>query len=126
MENQLCIQVTPFTSEILGANSKFIFIKEKNLENEEIDEWYVLRIKRTHFNKMIKLWIATKADYCERYNHFCGVFGSFAIETKEYGETNLLVDSKYDSEKDELTPIYKKVKVLSVLSFDEYCDMEHG
>jgi hypothetical protein len=123
MEKQLCIQVTPFTSKILGANSKFIFIKEQNLENDDL---YVLRIKRSHFNKMIKLWIDSKADYCKRYNHFCGEFGSFSIETKEYGETNLLIDSKYDSEKDELIPIYKKVKVLSVLSFNEYCDMEHG
>jgi hypothetical protein len=118
MEEQLCIQITPFTSEIIGADSKFIFIKEQNLENDNL---YVLRIKRTEFNKMIKLWIDSKVDYCKRYNHFCGEFGGFSIErTKEYGETNLLIDVKDE------TPIYKKVKILSVLSFNNHCNMEHG
>lgn len=118
MEEQLNISITPFTSEIIGANSKFLFIKEQDVNN---DDWYVLKIKRSDFNKMIKLWIDRKADYCKRYDHFCGAFGNFFIKmTKEYGETNLLIDVKDE------TPIYKKVKILSVLSFDDNCDMEHG
>ncbi len=118
MEEQLNISITPFTSEIIGANSKFLFIKEQDINT---DDWYVLRIKRSDFNKMIKLWIDAKAEYCKRYGHFCGVFGNFFIKVaKDYGKINLLIDVEDE------TPIYKEVPVLSVLSFDNHCDMEHG
>ena len=118
MEEELNISITPFISEIVGANSKFLFIKEQDINN---DDWYVLKIKRSDFNKMIKLWIDAKADYCKRYDHFCGVFGNFFIRvTKDCGKINLLIDVEDE------TPIYKEVPVLLVLSFDDHCDMEHG
>ena len=118
MEEELNISITPFISEIVGANSKFLFIKEQDINN---DDWYVLKIKRSDFNKMIKLWIDAKADYCKRYDHFCGVFGNFFIRvTKDCGKVNLLIDVEDE------TPIYKEVPVLLVLSFDDHCDMEHG
>jgi hypothetical protein len=118
MEEELNISITPFISEIVGANSKFLFIKEQDINN---DDWYVLKIKRSDFNKMIKLWIDAKADYCKRYDHFCGVFGNFFIRvTKDCGKINLLIDVEDE------TPIYKEVSVLLVLSFDDHCDMEHG
>jgi hypothetical protein len=117
MDKQLNISITPFISEIIGADSKFLFIKEQDLD----ENWYVLKIKRSDFNKMIKLWIDTKADYCKRYGHFCGVFGNFFIKmTKDYGKINLLINVEDE------TPIYKEVPLLLVLSFDDYCDMEHG
>ena len=117
MEEQLKISITPFSSEIIGADSKFLFVKEQDFD----DNWYVLKIKRSDFNKMIKLWIDTKADYCKRYDHFCGVFGNFFIKmTKDCGKINLLI--AFEDE----TAIYKEVPLLLVLSFEDYCDMEHG
>jgi hypothetical protein len=116
-QEQLNISITPFTSEIIGADSKFLFIKEQDHD----DNWYVLKIKRSDFNKMIKLWIDIKADYCKRYGHFCGIFGNFLIKmTKHCGKINLLI-----AVEDE-TMIYKEVPLLLVLSFDDRCDMEHG
>jgi hypothetical protein len=117
MEEELGISITPFSSEIIGADDKFLFIKEQDIN----DDWYVLKIKRSDFNKMIKLWIDAKADYCKRWGHFCGVFGGFSIEdAKHCGYIELLIDVEDE------TPIYKKVPILLVLAFDNRSDMEHG
>ena len=50
MKEQLNISITPFTSEIIGANSKFLFIKEQDVNN---DEWYVLRVELSELRKII-------------------------------------------------------------------------
>jgi hypothetical protein len=39
MVEQLNISITPFISEIIGADSKFLFVKEQDLD----DNWYVLK-----------------------------------------------------------------------------------
>jgi hypothetical protein len=117
MEEQLIISITPFTSEIIGADSKFLFIREQ----DHNDNYYVLKVKRSDFNKMIKLWIDAKAFYCIKYGHFCGVFGNFFITTtKDCGKINLLIAVEDEN------LIYKEVPLLLVLSFDDSCDMEHG
>jgi hypothetical protein len=117
MKEQLNLSITPFDSEIIGADSKFLFIKEQDINNA----WYVLKIRRRDFNKMIKLWIDTKANYCKQWKHFCGVFGNFYItSTENQGKINILTNCEDE------TPIYNDVPLLLVLSFDNRCDMEHG
>jgi hypothetical protein len=122
--------ITPFTSKILGATKKKtnnVYIKEKDyLTNEDI----VLEISNDMFIEMVSLWLEKKADYCERYNEYCGIFGNFNIEKFEViGEVNWynykeIDDDNYDGYKPIPTP--KLVPLIRVLEFDKQCDMEHG
>ena len=113
------LSITPFSSQIIGADSKFLYIKEMDLSDES---WYVLKVRHPMFIKMVRLWIGAKADYCKKYGHFCGVFGNFFIkEGHQIGEINILLEID-----EEDNAVYKNVPLIEVIAFDEYCDMEHG
>jgi hypothetical protein len=109
---------TPFESEIIGASKKFVYLEERTFDEKPI----VLEVPRPIFNKAIKIWFDTKADYCNRFKHFCGVFGSFLIkEYQQYGEVRILLEINDDEE-----AIYGNVPIFRVISIEDWCDMEHG
>lgn len=125
-EEEISLSITPFDSKIVGTDTAFVYIKEEYYEDggSEMDfivHPCVIAVAIDTYLKLCNLWIKSKADICERYNHWCGVFGNFHIEEFETsGEINLLVD--FEDE----TPIYKNVPLFTALRFNEYCDMEHG
>lgn len=127
IENEISISITPFQSEILGANESNIFLKEIYFTGEDsIDNPCVIQISKSLFNKICKLYIARKTEYCLKYNEFCGVFGDFHIEAfKQIGEIDLLTG--FDETKgDDGELIYSKVPLFRVSKISLICDMEHG
>jgi len=115
--------VNPFSSEIIGADGKYVYVKEIDMTTSDKEDWCVFKIKISKFIKIVREWINSKSDFCNRYGHFCGVFGDFGVEEyKEKGKINILVG--IDEETEEL--IYKNVPLYEVILFEESCDMEHG
>ncbi len=120
--NSQIICITPFESEIIGADLTHVFIKELVIEDDEKCFPCCLKIPRHEYVRIMNIWIDAKADYCTRFEEFCGVFGNFsAIEYTHEGEINIFL---YVNEKDE--PIYQDVPLIEVTRFDDQCDMEHG
>ena len=121
-DNQF-VCITPFESEIIGADTTHVFIKELVIEEEDKCFPCCLKIPRHEYIRILNIWIDTKADYCMRFEHFCGVFGSFhAIEYDQQGEINIML--YIDEETEE--PVYEDVPLIEVTRFDDQCDMEHG
>lgn len=131
------LSIIPFTSEIIGVDDKHVYLKETysddidfkieigvpvNLSDLPDSHDCVLKVKRSEFMKLSKLWLNSKAGYCKRFNEFCGVFGNFYAERyKEIGTMELLDEVTEDEEL-----IYKTVPVFEVIKFSTICDMEHG
>jgi hypothetical protein len=90
----------------------------------EIEEC-ILSIDRKLFHKMLDKWLDEKLDYCDRYNHYCGVFGAIFCEkvTKLY---NTEIYDYITDENNNIQQVIKPVIVYEVLSFDKIIDMEHG
>jgi hypothetical protein len=121
VKEELNLSVIPFESEIVGADKKYVYIKE-TLEFEK-ELCCALKIKRKDYLTMCNMWLDRKSDFCLRYGHFCGVFGNiFISKYKEDGKINLLVG--FDEEKEDV--IYKEVPVFEVIEFDNCVDIEHG
>ena len=115
--------ITPFESEIIGADKTHIYVKELVIEDEDNAFPCVLKIPRHEYIRIVNIWIDAKADYCERFEHFCGIFGNFrAVEYMQEGEINILL--YFDKETDD--PVYQDVPLVEVTRFDDQCDMEHG
>jgi len=94
--------------DILGVYGKDVYLRGKiNFEHD-----CVIQISTQLFKKSLDYWINDKKDYCERYDHFCGMMGS--IRPLEYEEMG-----KMEIEEVELT-VYK------FNSIEEFTDMEHG
>ena len=120
--NNQIICITPFESEIIGADLTHVFIKEIIIETEDKCFPCCLKVPRHEYIRVMNIWIDAKADYCMRFGEFCGVFGNFsALEYTQEGQINILL---YVNEKDE--PIYQDVPLIEVTRFDDQCDMEHG
>jgi len=120
MQREISLSITPFTSEIVGADTDYVYFKERAFSLENYD--CIIKVKRDLYLKLCNLWLDSKADFNMRYGHFCGVFGNFEVEEyKEVGKTGLLVDGTDDEE-----VVYEEVPIYEVTKFSEYCDMEHG
>jgi hypothetical protein len=120
-EKEWNLAITPFTSEIMGSDDEFIYLKEYNYIEGEEEFPLILAVKREHFLEMINLWLDRKTEYCKLWKEWCGVFGEFYINvTKEIGKVTLLIDVENE------TPIYKEVPLIEVVDFEKHCDMEHG
>jgi hypothetical protein len=85
----------------------------------------ILSIDRKLFKKMLDKWLDEKLDYCNRYNHYCGVFGFIYCEVEKAYDT-YLIDYVETEDKECLKEIKKDIIVYNVKSFDELIDMEHG
>jgi hypothetical protein len=89
---------------------------------EIIEEDVILSIDRDMFKNMLDKWLDEKIDYCDRYNHYCGVGGFIYCSCEKSYETWLNI---YHDNPDK-QPTKKDITVYNVLSFDELIDMEHG
>ena len=119
-DKKIELQFTPFSSEIIGVEKEYVFLKE-GFDTE----FFVLKIKQKLYLECCNAWLNSKSELCKLYKHFCGVYGNMKVEKYENsGEISLLVD--YVGEDDDLKPVYKNVPLYEVISMDLYVDMEHG
>lgn len=96
---------------ILGVIGKDVFLRGRyNFEQD-----CVIQIPRQLFKKSLDYWLDDKKDYCERYDHFCGMMGS--IRPLDFQEMGTMVV-------DEDEP--KELKVFKFNSIEDFTDMEHG
>lgn len=73
----------------------------------------LLKLDMSLFKSTLDLWLKDKKEYCERWKEFCGVMGSIA--SKDFS----ILD-------EEMTYYDKVLRVISVNSIEDTCDMEHG
>ena len=87
----------------------------------------ILSINRKMFKKMLDAWLDEKIDYCDRWNHYCGVGGDIYCKVEEAYNTfiNEYLEVEDNGENDGIKEIKKDIIVYDVKSFDEI-DMEHG
>jgi hypothetical protein len=89
----------------------------------------ILSIDRKLFKKMLDKWLDEKLDYCDRWNHYCGVGGYIYCENVEKAYDTYIYEyiNVEDNEiNDGLEEVKKNMVVYNVNSFDELIDMEHG
>ena len=118
---EIFIFFNPFDSHLLGVFGNYIYFREiiYNEDENSNDDYCVLKIKKSLFNKMVKDYLDEKETFCKNYNHFCGC-GNVDIDDFETdGIMNILVD--FD---DEEKLIYKDIPVYLVSGYS--IDMEHG
>lgn len=122
MEEEISIYFNPFDCHLLGVIGKHIYFREivYNDDENNKDDYCVLKIPKPMFNKMLKEYLEEKESYCTRYNHFCGCGNIYIDGFKTKGTMNILID--FDDKED--TPIYKDIPVYLVLEYS--IDMEHG
>jgi hypothetical protein len=117
---------------VLGQKDEYDETKEPKLEvgvsylgsdfPDHFPEDCILSIDRKLFKKMLDKWLDEKLDYCDQWNHYCGVGGNIYCEkvTKAY-DTII-----YDYISNENDKIEKNIVVYNVNSFNRLIDMEHG
>ena len=117
-------------TEILGVFGKGIhllthgFNEEEEPDEETEDKEFdcILIIPVSVYLKEWKKWIAGKRDYCERWDHYCGVMGYVHPLNPELIGTQKI--NKWNEEKKDMevveVPVYKADK------FTEEPDFEHG
>lgn len=108
---------------ILAVFGTTVYLKGSFKESNDC----VILLDKSLFKKALDLWLKDKKDYCERYNHFCGVG---YIEADEYEESKEQVDLNIFIEDDSLEygGEYKSIlfKTFIVYSIEESANMEHG
>ena len=94
--------------EILGVVGEDVFLR--GIPDFEQD--CVVQISRQLFKESLDYFLNDKKDYCERYDHFCGVMGSIrSLDCEKMGKIE--VEGKL-------------LKVYKVNAIDSDTDMEHG
>ena len=84
----------------------------------------ILSIDRKLFKKMLDKWLDEKLDYCDRWNHYCGVGGHIYCKKVTKSYDTVLYD--YEEKNGDVKEIKKNIIVYNVESFDKLIDMEHG
>lgn len=100
---------TPFSDYILKITANNIWIL-----NEEDD--VVIETSQMEFERICRLWLDTKRDYCLRYGYPCGSFGNFTAKKGSF---------ERQKERD-ITWGDNTYNHFFVLKFEDHCDMEHG
>lgn len=104
--------------EILSVVDNNVHLKT---HEEQSDKPCILSIDRERFVKATNDWLDDKADYYNRWKHYCGVGYIIVYDCAIIGKTNLNV---YD----EVAHFYDlEVNIYSPQSHSEIIvDMEHG
>jgi len=110
----------PSSCEILGVFGKDIYIR---IESFDPNQTIVLLIGEDVFHGMWRKWVQGKREYCERFNHFCGVMGYFIPEDCEVLEDTITVHDWNELESDYN---YREVSAVRVRNWSEEPDFEHG
>lgn len=94
---------------------------------KHIDENCILSIDRKLFQKMQNKWLDEKIDYCERWNHYCGVGGIVYLEEEDVKELDTWELNDYElDENGESVETTHKASLLEVSSWNGHVDIEHG
>lgn len=94
--------------DILGVLGGDVFLRG----TPDFEHDCVVQISRELFKESLDYYLNDKKDYCERYNHFCGVMGSIrSLDCERMGKIE--VDGKL-------------LRVYKVNAIDPDTDMEHG
>ncbi len=118
----LNIGLNPSECDILGVIKTYFYIRVIAYDDNEKEIMVVLKITEADFYKQFKKWAKAKRGYCERNNHFCGVFGDIAVEEyKIVGNIDILDEISDD---EEIT--YILVPLIEVIKWSDFADMEHG
>ncbi len=116
------IHLNPIEDTLIGAYGKYMYFKAEGGD-------YIVAVKDKTYYKILKEFIKTKRDFCERYDHFCGVWGEFASKKVERLE-DLVLNEYIDVEDNDINDGLEEVKVTYpvylVREFVMQCDMEHG
>ena len=109
----LHLRFDPSQDSVLGVFGDFIHVQVSEA---------VLQIPRAQYVKSWILWLNGKKEYCERYNHYCGVMGN-TIPLEFTQTQDIIINEWSQSDED-----YKKVSYPSfiVTRFDDVYDFEHG
>ena len=109
-------------TEVLGVFGKEIHLFTYGHKDDTEDFECILIMTEKEYLNQWKKWIKGKRDYCERYNHYCGVMGYVYSEDAELIGTQKLNRYNSDTGEDGIIefPVYKAEK------FWDEPDFEHG
>lgn len=111
-------------TKILGVFGKGIHLLTHGFNEEEEDKEFecVLIIPEKVYLKEWKKWIQGKRDYCERFDHYCGIMGYVhPLNPELIGTQNI---NKWNEEKQDYDII--EVSVYKADVFTDRPDFEHG
>lgn len=109
------IHLNPIEDKLLGAYKGYVYFKAENQD-------YIVVTPEKEYLKLIKLFIKAKRDYCEKYNHFCGVFGEFSAKKYRKAKQDIHLIKYLENMESEEVPYPTYI----VDKFDKHCNMEHG
>jgi len=124
--NDIMISLECPSTKILGVFGKNIHLLTYGYKDEgdlqtDIDD-LVLVIPIEVYIKQWKAWIDGKRDYCERFNHYCGVMGT--VSAKDPREAGIQTIFKWNEKTEEMDEI--EVPIYTAIDFDGPPDFEHG
>lgn len=114
MTEEIIIAFDPSKDKVLG-----VFGNAVHIDNRE----GVIITSIDEYLRVWKNWLIGKKEYCERYNHYCGVMGYVSPVSIEEKDTKIQV-VEWDDEKEEQITIDKRV--FLVKRFEDEPDFEHG
>jgi|GEM_PF-4878225 len=123
MEEQETVWLNPHESRIIGVMGEYIYLKA------EYPEYIIVTTEKEYFN-IFKRYVSSKRDFCERYNHFCGVHGELTAKKYKRMEKDIILNEYFDVEDDgeneglEMRQI--PYPTYLVYEFEKHVDMEHG
>ncbi len=122
MEEQETVYLNPHEDRIIGVIGEHMYFKPEHRE-------YIVVTTEKEYLNILKRWIAAKRNYCERNNHFCGVFGE--LNAKKYERIKDIVLNEYfdvedDGKNDGLEMRQIPYPTYLVDEFEKHVDMEHG
>lgn len=117
------ISLNPHEDRIIGIIGNDIYFKSKHND-------YIITTDRNEYFRILNLYLDCKKDYCERYDHFCGVFGDLFpkeyIRDKNDFILNEMIEIEDDGKNDGIDFIQKPYPLYHVFIFEDHVDMEHG
>lgn len=131
MKEEIVIYLECPKTTILGVFNKGIHLlthgyinREDEEGEEEIDEDFecILIVPESVYINEWRKWIKGKREYCERFDHYCGVMGYVFPENPIFEGTQKI--NKYNIEKGDYDII--EVSVYSADKFNNKPGFEHG
>jgi hypothetical protein len=112
-------------TEILGVFGKGVHLLThvyKEIEEEVEDFECILIVPENVYIKEWKKWLKGKKEYCERFNHYCGVMGYVHPSNPELIGTQKI--NRWNEKKQDMEIV--EVSVYKADIFNEEPDFEHG
>jgi hypothetical protein len=125
MNKDTILYIEPPVTKIIGVVGKNIYLLTHGYEDDadvkDIDDCVVI-ITESTYKRLWKKWIEGKRDYCERFNHFCGVMGYFTtINPIPNGTISI---TKYNENKKDYD--FVEVPLYIATEFTENPEFEYG